>query len=81
MTVAGLQSSAELHEISSVQEIMLNGRYDQRALKFTMLLFLNNRHAGIAQLGERQTEDLKVPGSIPGHGIVFIPPIHFTHQV
>ncbi len=27
--------------------------------------------AGIAQLGERQTEDLKVPGSIPGHGIYF----------
>ena len=27
--------------------------------------------AGIAQSGERQTEDLKVPGSIPGHGIVF----------
>ena len=27
------------------------------------------RHlAVIAQLGERQTEDLKVPGSIPGHG-------------
>ena len=25
--------------------------------------------AGIAQSGERQTEDLKVPGSIPGHGI------------
>ncbi len=24
--------------------------------------------AAIAQLGERQTEDLKVPGSIPGHG-------------
>ena len=24
----------------------------------------------IAQLGERQTEDLKVPGSIPGRGIV-----------
>ena len=24
--------------------------------------------AGIAQLGERQTEDLKVPGSIPGTG-------------
>ena len=23
----------------------------------------------IAQLGERQTEDLKVPGSIPGRGI------------
>ena len=27
--------------------------------------------AAIAQLGERQTEDLKVPGSIPGLGIVF----------
>ena len=25
--------------------------------------------ATIAQLGERQTEDLKVPGSIPGGGI------------
>ena len=25
--------------------------------------------AAIAQLGERQTEDLKVPGSIPGLGI------------
>ena len=24
--------------------------------------------AGIAQLGERQTEDLKVPGSISGRG-------------
>ena len=27
--------------------------------------------AAIAQLGERQTEDLKVPGSIPGGGIIF----------
>ena len=27
--------------------------------------------AAIAQLGERQTEDLKVPGSIPGLGICF----------
>ena len=25
--------------------------------------------AAIAQLGERQTEDLKVPGSIPGLGM------------
>ena len=25
--------------------------------------------AAIAQLGERQTEDLKIPGSIPGLGI------------
>ena len=28
------------------------------------------RAAAIAQLGERQTEDLKVPGSIPGLGIL-----------
>ena len=27
--------------------------------------------AAIAQLGERQTEDLKVPGSIPGGGILW----------
>ena len=27
-----------------------------------------SRHAAIAQLGERQTEDLEVPGSIPGLG-------------
>ena len=27
--------------------------------------------AAIAQLGERQTENLKVPGSIPGLGIIF----------
>ena len=27
--------------------------------------------AAIAQLGERQTEDLEVPGSIPGLGIYF----------
>ena len=29
-----------------------------------------SQHAVIAQLGERQTEDLKVPGSIPGRGSV-----------
>ena len=29
--------------------------------------------AAIAQLGERQTEDLRVPGSIPGLGILFKP--------
>ena len=29
------------------------------------------RLAAIAQLGERQTEDLKVPGSIPGGGKLF----------
>ena len=34
-----------------------------------MLTARNNVEAAIAQLGERQTEDLKVPGSIPGLGM------------
>ena len=32
--------------------------------------------AAIAQLGERQTEDLKVPGSIPGLGMLEASPAH-----
>ena len=32
-------------------------------------LKISTSTAEIAQLGERQTEDLKVPGSIPGLGI------------
>ena len=32
-------------------------------------VILNFPEAAIAQLGERQTEDLKVPGSIPGLGM------------
>ena len=35
-------------------------------LSLKIQLFASN--ASIAQLGERQTEDLKVPGSIPGGG-------------
>ena len=31
-------------------------------------VILNFTEAAIAQLGERQTEDLQVPGSIPGLG-------------
>ena len=34
-----------------------------------------NSTAAIAQLGERQTEDLKVPGSIPGLGILMCTPV------
>ena len=30
---------------------------------------MTGHQAAIAQLGERQTEDLKVPGSIPGLGM------------
>ena len=33
---------------------------------------INHELAEIAQLGERQTEDLNVPGSIPGFGNIFI---------
>ena len=33
-------------------------------------VILNFTEAAIAQLGERQTEDLKVPGSIPGLGML-----------
>ena len=35
--------------------------------------FFCNFIAAIAQLGERQTEDLKVPGSIPGLGKAICP--------
>ena len=47
----------------------------ERCLRFSVLpgnAYLNlSKQAFIAQLGERQTEDLKVPGSIPGEGIFF----------
>ena len=33
------------------------------------VLLIPIARAAIAQLGERQTEDLKVPGSIPGLGM------------
>ena len=33
-----------------------------------MILYEMQQVAAIAQLGERQTEDLEVPGSIPGLG-------------
>ena len=35
-------------------------------------MFTIYRTAAIAQLGERQTEDLKVPGSIPGRGSFYL---------
>ena len=41
-----------------------------KLFEFCILSHLT-QHAVIAQLGERQTEDLKVPGSIPGRGIYF----------
>ena len=35
-------------------------------------LAIPSQQAALAQLGERQTEDLKVPGSIPGGGILSV---------
>ena len=35
------------------------------------MLRVESAVAAIAQLGERQTEDLEVPGSIPGLGMFF----------
>ena len=40
-------------------------------------LVLSNREAVIAQLGERQTEDLEVLGSIPSPGIISQIAIYF----
>ena len=37
---------------------------------FSVAVSIEIDQAAIAQLGERQTEDLKVPGSIPGLGMV-----------
>ena len=39
---------------------------------FFFVIYFFFKKAAIAQLGERQTEDLKVPGSIPGGGIDII---------
>ena len=48
------------------------------AMSSNMLVAFANtsrRGASIAQLGERQTEDLEVPGSIPGLGILIFPTV------
>ena len=47
----------------SVASAVLGKRFVSVRVSFISL-------AAIAQLGERQTEDLKVPGSIPGLGIL-----------
>ena len=41
------------------------------AIASSFVVSNGNISAAIAQLGERQTEDLKVPGSIPGLGILY----------
>ena len=41
-----------------------------RWCKDNVLYYRKSREAALAQLGERKTEDLEVPGSIPGGGII-----------
>ena len=41
---------------------------------------MGDLEAAIAQLGERQTEDLKVPGSIPGLGIYMLSACAVRHE-
>ena len=43
-------------------------------LSMSTFAILNFAEAAIAQLGERQTEDLKVPGSISGLGVSSLGP-------
>ncbi len=43
--------------------------YDNNNNNINNKKYILYSYAAIAQLGERQTEDLKVPGSIPGGGI------------
>ena len=51
-----------MNEWSQLKKIIKN-------VKTYFLFSTSFQQAVIAQLGERQTEDLKVPGSIPGRGI------------
>ena len=67
---------------------MLSRREGGEVLQFALLsryrhvsLSCEQSVAPIAQLGERQTEDLKVPGSIPGLGICFVMCQLFPHTV
>ena len=61
-SVSGGLAQSEERYVSNVQA-------PRSKLGFSILLRVIG--AAIAQLGERQTEDLKVPGSIPGGGTTF----------
>jgi hypothetical protein len=54
-------------------ERMLSMHEAQGSIPCSSTFFV--RVAVIAQLGERQTEDLKVPCSIHGHGTIFFLPV------
>ena len=50
--------------------MFLVGFLEGGAIVMKVVLSGQKHQAAIAQLGERQTEDLKVPGLIPGLGIL-----------
>ena len=51
---------------------LITGLYAKEIMETSTRLLPSKNIAAIAQLGERQTEDLKVPGSIPGRGSSFL---------
>ena len=57
----------------SEERYVSNVQAPRSKLGFSILLRVIG--AAIAQLGERQTEDLKVPGSIPGGGNMLMVPV------
>ena len=58
--------------VTDIRGFDLENHWKQRAFA--------EARAAIAQLGERQTEDLKVPGSIPGLGIFADPGFACTNK-
>ena len=59
--------SGNKHQIRTIATLLYTLHWTPRPRRIHLAM--------IAQLGERQTEDLKVPGSIPGRG-TFIPAIN-----
>ena len=54
----------------AASECLVGGGVSTPGATSPWYFLLRSAQAAIAQLGERQTEDLKVPGSIPGLGIM-----------
>ena len=77
-------SSARFHEtqmydLEFLQNARARKKYPNISFCCCLILFVcsqfnnfKNDRAAIAQLGERQTEDLEVPSSILGHGMLLI---------
>ena len=57
--------SRPIHEVKPLQARLVRSWETRLEVR---VLSVHAPAAALAQLGERQTEDLKVPGSIPGGG-------------